>query len=152
MIGRAVLRGFREQPGDEAEHTFIAALDVGAPAGGRASRRRLDQRVDRRDADVLEGDDEQAPPYPVAAQPVERDRRPFGQIGVAAADRLLEQRRSEKSVDREGLGDHRPNRVAVVGGRSASSRKQITHVRWLASDYPCDNNNLVQSRSKRLLL
>jgi hypothetical protein len=91
MIGRAVLRSFREQPGDEAEHSLITAFNVRTPVGGRASRGRLDQRLDRADANILEADDNQPPPYPVAAQPVERKRRTLGQIGVAAADCFLKQ-------------------------------------------------------------
>jgi hypothetical protein len=59
---------------------------------------------------------------------MKRDRRSFGQIGVAAADRLLEQGRGDPWVYREGLGDRRTNRAVVISRRSADAGKQIAHV------------------------
>ena len=89
-----IARLLAEAPKDRSPDHLISVAQS-HPALEDARRRvgamTIAQRVDRGDADVFEAADEEAPKYPVAAKPVERDRRTLGQIGVASTDRLLEQ-------------------------------------------------------------
>ena len=65
VIGGPVLRRIREQPDHVAQRLPLTAHAF-APDGIVANGGGLDQRVDGRDADVLEGDDQEPSPYSLA--------------------------------------------------------------------------------------
>ncbi len=88
-VGRSVLGC------DRAQRPRIAA-DPLSPGRLSAGDGRLDQDLDRRDAGVLERDNEEASPIPSALLPVERDRRTFG--ATAAPDRLPKEGRANPGV------------------------------------------------------
>ena len=96
-VGRSVLGCVGERTGDRAQRALIAA-DPLSQAGLSAGEGRLDQDLDRRDPDAIEGDDEEASPIPSALLPVERDRRAVGATDVAAPDRLSKEGRANPGV------------------------------------------------------
>ena len=96
-VGGSVPRCISEQTGDRAQRALIVA-DPLSPGGLNASDGRLDQDLDRRDPDAIEGDDEEVLPIPSSLEPVERDRRAVGATDVAAPDRLSKEGRANPGV------------------------------------------------------
>ena len=101
MIGGPILGGFGEQTRDVYDDALVTS-DVGPPA-------RIDGSADGDDSASIDA----APTSSKAitmkrrqiaawTQPKERQRSTCGHIGLATADRLLQQRAGDPGVDREG--------------------------------------------------
>jgi len=87
MIGRTILGRFGKEAGEESDRVFsIEAQRSVERIKGHC--RRLNEALDRTDADIFEGDDEKAAPDALAAQPIKSDGGAFGEIAFATAYRF----------------------------------------------------------------
>ena len=103
VVRRTIFGRICKPTNNNAKRGFVPAYPQ-SPGGARAGCGRLDQGIDGTDADIFKSDDGEASPYALTPILGQRERGSFGEINVAAPDRLLKQRRRDPWVDCERSG------------------------------------------------
>ena len=135
IVCRTILRSVSEHPGHVADRTD-GVLDwppCGSPRHRSRHAHRLRDRIDRADAHILNGNDDQAQPGARTAMAPQTFGCAPGKIGTPTPDRFLEQACGHPRISVEAISD-RYSGVRTNGIAIQLKAKFSTHVQTVLFD------------------